>query len=125
MQKYPFTSLDSRNAQVTARFSDRSKFGAARIWLPNIAQFDPAARDGWSVVVRIHGGNGNNQGDIDPDVSTVLLMMLNELGAVVVSINWQDNGFYEPLAQDPRALFQHDGLLEPSMWWPFIPFLMN
>jgi hypothetical protein len=120
VQTYPLSSLNEGNAHVTARFSDRSKFGNARIWLPDIDVFDPVGRQGWSVVVRLHGGNGNNQGDIDPDVSTLLLMMLNELGSVVVSINWQDNGFYEPLAQDPRALFAHDGLLEPSMIVPWL-----
>lgn len=116
----PLRTLDASNAHTTVRFSDRSKFGFARIWLPDPAVHDPLARGGWSVVVRLHGGNGNNQGDLDPDVSPLLLMMLNELGSVVVSINWQDNGFYEPNGQDPRALFFPDGLLEPSQIVPWL-----
>jgi hypothetical protein len=116
-----YTKLDRTNAHATVRFSDRSKFGAARIWLPDRTTFPPSATGGWSLVVRVHGGNGNNQGDIDPDDdANVLLMMINELGAVVVSINWQDNGFYQPLAQDPRALFFPDGLLEPALIVPWL-----
>jgi hypothetical protein len=111
----PLTVLDETTASATARFSDRSKFGTARVWIPDITTYDPSATDGWPVVVRLHGGNGNNQGDLDPGANAeLLLLLLNELGAVIVSINWQDNGFYEPSAQDPRALFFPDGLLEPA-----------
>jgi hypothetical protein len=120
MATTPQTVLDASNATSTLRFSDRSKFGTARIWVPDLDTFDPQATGGWSVVVRLHGGNGNNQGDLDPGASDLLLMLLNELGAVIVSINWQDNGFYEPKAQDPRALFFPDGLLEPAMVLPWL-----
>jgi len=103
------------NAFTTARFSDRSKFGAARIWLPDRTRFDPRAKDGWPVVIRLHGGNGNDQGNLDPKSNTTLQALRGELGAVIVSINWQDNGFYEPGGQDPRALFFPNGLLEPAL----------
>lgn len=108
------------NAFTTVRFSDRSKFGVARIWLPDRARFDPAARDGWPVVIRLHGGNGNDQGNLDPKSNTTLRALRSEVGAVIVSINWQDNGFYEPGGQDPRALFFADGLLEPALITPWL-----
>lgn len=115
MPSYPLKILDASTSFTTVRFSDRSKFGVARIWLPDASVFDPVKLEGWNLVVRLHGGNGNNQGDLDPESSQFLLMLLNQLGCVVVSINWQDNGFYVPGGQDPRALFFPDGLLEPAM----------
>jgi hypothetical protein len=113
-------ALTAENAFTTVRFSDRSKFGAARIWLPERARFDPRAKDGWPVVIRLHGGNGNDQGNLDPKENTTLQALRSQLGAVIVSINWQDNGFYEQGGQDPRALFFPDGLLEPALITPWL-----